>query len=130
MLVEEGKLYGPDGQYVRDTTRQDHIDIITRLFQLSRNTGRFCTEGSVPRPQDWSLTGKDAIKGVRTMVNPVEACGTTPADAADDIYSSTCMSVYTEKTCLDVNTYMLYIRSRIEDLRGKRWITRVLKGER
>ncbi len=129
MLVEEGKLYGADGQFIRDTSRQDHVDIITRFFQLTRNTGRFCTQGQNPQPVDWNVTvarGEHPVKGVNTLTNPVEACGTTRGGNQNSpITSSTCMLVHADKTCLDVDTHLLYIRSRIDDLRGKRWITRV-----
>jgi len=120
MLVEEGKLYGANGQFIRDTTRQDHVDIISREFQISHNTGRFCTSGPNPRVVPWG----GAVYGVATLQNPVEACGFTSEGG-----TSTCVSAYTNRTCLDVDTHMLYIRSRIDDLRGSRWLTRVMKGE-
>jgi len=123
MLVEEGKLYGADGQFIRDATRHDHIDVITRLFQLSNNTGRFCTTGG--QVVRWD----GMAKGARTLRNPVEACGS--GGTAKDVTTSSCwgQTNYVEKTCFDIDSKMLYIRSRIEDLRGKRWITRVLKGD-
>jgi len=136
LLVEEGKLYGVDGQFVRETNRQDHIDLISRFFQLSHNTGRFCQGGM---PVDW---GPDTY-GVKHLSNPVEACGSTtginrpmngdcrplneyplPVDAG----MSTCMNTNNiDKTCFDVSTCMLYIRSRTEDLRGRHWSTRIFR---
>ncbi|HOW35286.1 MAG TPA: hypothetical protein PL155_02570 [Candidatus Omnitrophota bacterium] len=62
LRVEEGKLFTPDTrQYVRQTRKQDSIEVIERQIQLSNDTGRMCN-GS----------------------NPVEAC----CDAGSCCYSN------------------------------------------
>ena len=127
MRVEEGKLFDPvDGQYIRHTNRQDHVDIITRPFKVSKDTDRFCDENSKvrywpgcgqPKPPDDGpcppgIDPQPALEGVSGMSNPVEAC--------NDCLSS----LNIEKTCMDEQQKMIFIRSRVEDLRGRRWVTR------
>ena len=98
--IEEGKLFDPGtGQFVRTTNRQQHVDIIQRAFYISNDTGRFCIDGAPPA----TVGGID---------NPVEACG--------DCFSE----VNIEKTCMDAGANIIFIRSRIRDLRGRRWVTR------
>lgn len=94
--IKEGNLYIPGtNQYVRSARKKDQVDVITRLFQLSNNTGRFCTrEGNVP-------------------VLPVEAC--------DDCTSRFNIS----KICYDTSVNVMFIRSRLLDRSGSKWITDV-----
>ena len=55
--------------------------------------------------------------------NPVEIC-IYPGDKTSDGKSRNCFSKDTiAKTCFDENNNMLYVRSRIEDLRGHFWMT-------
>ncbi len=102
LRIEEGKLYDPsNGEYVRDTTRHDHVDTIQRMFRLSNDTHRFCDAGGNPQPN------------VSGLPNPVEVC--------NDCFEQANIS----KTCMDQARKVLYIRSAIRDLRGRRWVTRV-----
>jgi hypothetical protein len=102
--VREGKLFGiADGQYVRTTNRQDHVDIIQRVFQLANNTGRFC---------HWTGVRFDPTPG-----SPVEVC------AADPNNCNTPANI--DKICMDTDDLKLYVRSRIYDTRQRRWVTRV-----
>ncbi len=100
LLIQEGKLYNPEIKTtVRSIQKRDMVDIIQRSVQLSNDTGRFCTPGtpSTPSPD-----------------NPeVEACN--DCFNTDNVY----------KTCFDKNTLILYVRSRIEDRRGRKWITEI-----
>lgn len=101
--IEEGKLFGPHNQYIRNMNRNDHVDIVQRTFQLSNNTGRFC-DGSSPRsPFD-------------DGANPVEACNNcfSPANI--------------QKTCLDVPSLKLFVRSRVLNEGGRSWFTRTEVG--
>ncbi len=100
LLNEAGKLYNDSNntntkQYVRDTTKYDTFDMVERSIQLSNDTGRFCDVNGNPSG------------------NNVEACG--------DCYHIDKKS----RTCFDKQSKILYIRSRIEDKRGRKWITDV-----
>jgi len=101
LLLEEGKNVNPNpsgNQTVVSTQKKNNADIIQRMIQLSNNTGRFCT-GGIPNARE----------------NPdVEVCGKNEeCFNKDNIY----------KTCFATDTLMLYVRSRIGDLRGRKWIT-------
>lgn len=105
--IEQGKLFDPvSGQFIRNTSRQDHVDIISRTFKISNDTDRLCDASGVPT--DWTN-----LDGVLGLANPVEAC-------------NNCMSAGNiERTCLDEQQLIIFIRSRLEDLRGRRWVTRM-----
>ncbi|MCK5580879.1 MAG: hypothetical protein KAJ18_06360 [Candidatus Omnitrophica bacterium] len=101
--MQSGQLFDVDGQFVRQTNRQDSVDIISRPFYISNDTGRFCSGGT---PTVWP------IEGMAGLTNPVEACGS-------------CFSgVNASRTCFDQDEKIIYIRSRIHDIRGRRWVTR------
>ncbi|MBI3617272.1 MAG: hypothetical protein HY210_03530 [Candidatus Omnitrophica bacterium] len=102
LLLEEGRLYAPDtGQYIRTAQKKDQVDIIERTIQLSNDTGRFCS-GSTPN------TDGNIWYGVP---NPVEAC--------ENCYSSANI----QKTCMDRVRKVILVRSRVQDLRGRKWVT-------
>jgi hypothetical protein len=43
LQIKEGKLYNPETKaVVRSISSKDHVDLISRSFQLSNNTGHFC----------------------------------------------------------------------------------------
>lgn len=99
-LIEEGKLYGPGGQYIRTTRRKDQIDLIQREFQLTNNTGLLCDAAGSPVPG----TG-------------VEVCSFDRGG---------CFSATTsDKNCLDIGSMALFIRSRLVDRHGRKWVTDV-----
>jgi hypothetical protein len=92
LLIEEGKLYDPyTRQFIRTAQKNDQIDIIERVFQLSNDTGRFCPGGSPS--------------------NGVEAC--------DDCFSAANIS----RICMDTANLLIFMRSRIVNLHGRKWIT-------
>jgi len=98
--VEEGELFNPgDGQYVRQTNMQEHIDIIERSLTVTPHAiNRFC---------DW---------GTLTPLVPfVEACGDCFSNANNNI----------QRTCVDRYAQKVFVRSRISDRRGRRWVTRI-----
>lgn len=98
--IEEGELFNlADGRFVRHTNRMDHYDIIQRIFRVSNDTNRFCSAGGSPQ---------GSVDG---LPNPVEAC-------AD------CFGANVERTCMDPAARLIYIRSRISNLGGRRWVTR------
>ena len=102
LLLEEGNLYAPDtGQYIRTAQKKDQVDIIERTFQLSNDTGRFCS-GIAPN------TNGDIWYG---EPNPVEAC--------ENCYST----ANVQRTCMDRVRKVILVRSRIQDLRGRKWVT-------
>ncbi len=108
LRVLEGRLVDPTtNKFVRSVQKRDQVDIIQRSFQMSTDTGRFCGNGSGAW---WDV----ADHAPNTTLNPdVEACNNC-FDAAN-IY----------KTCFDETSLLLWIRSRIEDRRGRHWITDV-----
>ncbi len=106
--VKEGKLYNPeDGQYARSTGVKNQVELVQRMFQLTRDTQRFCVNG-VPR-----ATLPDNTE------NPVEACG-----GGGILGGSSCFSGDNIKlTCFDTDSKMLYIRTRVLDKTGHAWLT-------
>lgn len=135
----EGRLYSHDGQFIRNETRQDHLDIIERVLYLSNDTGRFCsqeagvgsgvgaglslcTSTSSCFPTGWGNSDYAKKRGLRHMVNPVEAC-VVPGTP------DTCFSVTNiTSTCMDLGTSggpTIFVRSRIRDRRRMRWVTRI-----
>jgi hypothetical protein len=112
LLIEHGNLYNPaNGQYVRSTQKKDQVDIVQRIFYLANDTGRFC---------DASGTPVSAPNGGWTsdIPNPVEAC--------EDCFMQNNVAL----TCFDSTSTpdkadrpVIYIRSWIADLHGRKWIT-------
>lgn len=113
--IDEGKLFSVSGggdtrQFIRTASKKDQIDYIERIFQLSNNTGRFCNRGDGPDPSPRA---------------PVEACGYSPGECFN--------SANIEKICMDISTdpatgrsrNVILIRSRVEDLHGRKWVTDV-----
>jgi len=113
LVIEEGQLFTPDTRrYVRQTQKKDQIDLVERVIQLNRNTGRFCSGGARQPTVDGG-------------VNPVEAC--------NNCFSSANVT----RTCMDEGDLsatdgsgnplprhpVIYVRSRIEAKRGRRWVT-------
>ncbi len=116
LRLEEGKLFDPfsgaEVQRTRSTSKRNHIDIIERIFYLSNDTERFCDANGNPR--EWTGPGGSAwaySNGVLGMVNPVEACNN--CDSVANI----------QNTCFDEANKILFIRSRLEDIRGRKWQT-------
>lgn len=101
--IREGKAYVPGtGNLVRSVNKRDHVDIISRRFQLSKNTGRFCNPGVI-----------QPIGGIPNgLFNPVEWCAT-------NCFTDTTI----QTTCYDTTTNMLYIRTRLQETRGHKWVT-------
>ena len=101
---EEGKLFDPaDGQFVRNTNRQDHVDVIERVLYLTPAASRrFCRFGS-PR-----------VSFVETCDN----CFSSADNGGDGVPDY-------QQTCMDTDLNTLFIRSRIKDVRGRRWVTGV-----
>jgi hypothetical protein len=113
--VKEGKLVNPNNQtIVRSLSRRDQIDVIERRIRLSNDTGHFCCLSS----------GKDAhgdaCKPNQIVVwqgetNPVEAC---------TVESNGCLSAANiARTCFDQKTKILYVRSRLINSGGHKWLT-------
>jgi hypothetical protein len=128
LLIDEGKLFNDNRQYIRTAQKQDQIDIIMRFFQLSNDTGRFCYNGV---PTDWEnppvnpITGRPVVSGVEGLKNPVEACNNCFTTAN---MSKTCMFTgdlanLDENGNLNPRHPMIYVRSRIENRRGRKWVT-------
>ncbi len=112
LLIEEGKLKGTT-QMVRSTQTKDTTDIIQRVMQLTNDTGRLCGNGS---GQPW-----DAPPGLPNFTDGrvFRTCTNPGCFACNDCFSDA--NIF--KTCFDEEPKILYIRSRIGDLRGRRWVT-------
>lgn len=114
LLLSEGKLFETDGddrQFIRSAQKKDSIDIVQREFVLSNNTGRFCTTSN---PSFLVLDA--AFRGDK---NPVEKCCGS---------RGCCFSAANiEKICMvtDPEDLRLFIRSRILDQHGRKWVTDV-----
>jgi len=122
LLMEEGKLFsgGLAGkQFVRTVQKKDSIDIVQRTLQLSNDTGRFCT---APGEKPPSKVGK-----VKVENNPVEVCCQTveccfvDGDPATSSIDKTCMVTDGPGT----QDPIIFVRSRIHDKSGRKWITLV-----
>ncbi len=119
--IEEGKLYegvGSDRQFIRNVQAHDRVDIIERKFQLSNDTGRLCGNGG------------DVVDGAPNRgQNPdIEICNdcNNPNNVVDPNKGEVNNSLPRMfRTCFDETTKMLYIRSRIGDISGRKWITDV-----
>ncbi|MEW5894925.1 MAG: hypothetical protein AB1650_04095 [Candidatus Omnitrophota bacterium] len=114
LRIEEGQLYDPaSGRFIRNQTRQDHLDIIERVFYLSNDTKKFCADATTP--QVWSEAWA-RNRGLLGMTNPVEACG--------DCFSTMGGVDHRKLTCMDTTVPAIFVRSLIRDRRRTRWITR------
>ena len=83
------------------------------MFQLSNDTGRFCPPTN---PAPYTTIGNDP----NGLKNPVEACVNTVKGVGDCFNNIT-----VSQTCFDKGTKMLFIRSRIQEQRGRKWVTQI-----
>ncbi|MCA9393558.1 MAG: hypothetical protein KC900_05095 [Candidatus Omnitrophica bacterium] len=116
LRVDEGRLFSPlTGRYARDAQRKDSVDIIQRTLQLTKNTERFCTNAGV-------LVTAGTPEGNRAgwtaaTPNPVEVCCSGSGCCFGPVtITQTCM-VY------DQPYPLIYVRSRIVDKHGRKYIT-------
>jgi hypothetical protein len=113
LQILEGQLYNPEtDQFVRSVNRRDNVDLIQRQIQLSNNTGRFCQVNSSSLCSGTSCANP----------NPVEAC-IAPGSGGNCFTGSNSNGQIIAQTCFDENDNMLFVRSRIQDLRGNFWMT-------
>ena len=117
LQIKEGQLLNPEsGQVVRSATKRDTIDLVSRTIQLSNNTGRFCpVGGGAPLA---CIANDCADYPPATMPNPVEACAL--GGSGGNCFST---EFNIKSTCFDLSNNMLYVRSRLQDLRGHFWMT-------
>lgn len=122
LQIDQGQLISPlTGRFIRSVQRKDSLDLIQRTIQLSNQTQRFCTNAltvvTIGSPEG-NRAGWTA-----DIPNPVEACCDTnecchtPGNA-DRI----CMVVPPADPLGFVNPY-IFVRSRITDDHGRKWIT-------
>lgn len=107
LLLEEGKLFSVSGdtnQYIRTAQKKDQIDLVERVIQLSNDTDRFCDSGGNLVPTGTS-GWTDAVP------NPVEVCG------------NCFTSGNIQATCMDEANKLIFVRSRVVDRHGRKWIT-------
>lgn len=113
-IIEEGRLYTPDRQFVRHAQKRDRIDVIERKIQLSNIAP--VNNANPPTPRMCAAPLFDP--------GPVEAC-CGAAGGTCSAGGSCCYGSNTFKTCFDLNCKMLYVRSRISEKAGRKWITDV-----
>lgn len=107
LLLEEGKLFAVSGdtsQYIRTAQKKDRIDLVERVIQLSNDTDRFCDINGNLVPTGTS-GWTDAVP------NPVEVCG------------NCFTSGNIQATCMDEANKLIFVRSRVVDRHGRKWIT-------
>lgn len=109
LLLDQGQLFFPStNQYVRSVQKKDQIDLVQRIINLSHDTKRFCDAAGNP---------PDFVDG---LPNPVEVCcAATCNNGASNCFDSLAI----EKTCMDIINKIIFVRSRIKDLHGRKWIT-------
>ena len=108
LQIDEGKLFGPGKQFVRTSSKKEQADLIQRVLQLSNDTGRFCNNGA-PTPPGDKINGFEWQPP--SYPNPVEAC--------NDCFSQANI----DRTCMNVAAKVIFIRSRILERSGRKWIT-------
>lgn len=117
LYINEGRLFNIFEQYVRTASKKDSIDLVVRVFQLSNDTGRFCTPGG----------GRQNSSDIWTEDYPERFGSRNPVEACNDCFSPGNI----EKTCMEQNPDpsdptappILYIRSRVLDKHGRNWVT-------
>lgn len=124
LLIEEGKLYDDNDdnkQYIRDVQKRDRVDVVERTIQLSNDTGRLCGNGDVETGCTYDEDGNcitvhwdAADHEPNTALNPfIQVCNDCNNAANKD------------KNCFDETTKILWVRSRLTDTQGRKWITDV-----
>ncbi|MFH1684715.1 MAG: hypothetical protein ABH983_00255 [Candidatus Micrarchaeota archaeon] len=107
-IVEEGRLYAatPGRQFIRTAKKKDQVDIIQREIQLSNFIdGRYCN-GDLTVP---AIVGDDT-----SVPNPVEVCVNMRQE---------CFGGNMPYTCMAIRDKYIFVRSRIADRRGRKWVT-------
>jgi hypothetical protein len=116
--IREGKAYVPDtGRFVRSATRRDQIDVVSRMLQLSNDTGRYCPNAGAP-----GSPGAEPPPTIAdtTLPNPVKACVNSELGLGNCFMPGT-----VNVTCFDKGTNMIFIRSQIHEQRGRKWVTQI-----
>lgn len=107
--INEGKAFVPSlsggSEFVRSATRKDQVDVISRMIKLDNNTGRFCN-------------GTTRVNST-AYPNPVEFC------VNSKVANSNCFTPATiSAICYDVGINTIFVRSRIGNQGGRKWVTR------
>lgn len=144
LRIEQGKVCKASGdkQCYRSVQKNDHVDIVERVLQLSNNTNRFCKVIIDEEKKEVSLDNDPLPAKVDGLTNPVEVCCDSelcePGGVSDPGEGGTCFDEENiDKTCMFVGTWYddpvtheqkffpptIFIRSRIKDLHGRMWVT-------
>ena len=120
LQIDEGQLYSSSGdtrQYIRTASKKDQVDLVERFFQMNNNTGGYClvdeVTGTISLQSSADFSAHYGISPAE--LNPVEICSPSAAGCFT--------SANIDKTCMDVSNNMIYIRSRLQDLHGRKWVT-------
>ncbi len=113
LQIEEGKIISAT-QNVKSTQRRNITDIVQRVVQLSRNTGFVCGTGS-------GAVWDAPVHQPNTQWNPdVEVC--VPPGLGSDPTANCFSAANVYKTCFDEGSLTLYVRSRVWEGRGRKWV--------
>lgn len=139
LVTEEGELLNtidPNYNMVkRSTQRRKHVDLIQRTIFLSKDTGWFCHHAVQRRPCKKDDDPDECVpNGPLNPFNPgvvplnpdVEACSITTTDCFTPAnIVRTCYEVRYDDLDGDgfIDPPRLYVRSRIANLRGRKWVT-------
>jgi hypothetical protein len=117
--IKEGKLLAPNtGQFISTASKKDSVDLIQRIFKLSNNTGRFCPN---PMIDNTIYTMGDLTDDFTGTTNPAY----NPVEVCDNCFDP----VNVEKTCMDTANNLIYIRSRIANFFGHKWVTDISQDQ-
>lgn len=145
--LRDGKLFAPGtNTVVRSMNRRDMVDVIERRVRLSSNSGRFCISSRCSNPNQTVETCTGTIVPVVPPIrpacvadqgsaghcqiedNPVEVCTASNLNPSSNEVSNDCFlntpgMRNVTKTCMDVSTNIIYVRSRLANQQGHRWVT-------
>ena len=110
--IKEGKAYSSDGKPAQvSLVKKAQYDIVERVLQLNRDM--IDVSGFLGR----NAGSVEVYCGGASPTSPVGARYVGAGDGCCSAGSSV------QYTCFDTSTKILYVRSRISDKRGRKWVT-------
>jgi len=103
-----------DRRYLRTTQKKNRVDFIQRVMQISNFPAEYCTAAMEPTSNPYGLSS-----------NPIERCCANTAccfEEEGEVFPS-------ELTCYDDSKKKIYVRSRIADRHGRRWVSDITDRE-
>jgi hypothetical protein len=142
-FMEDGTLFSIDGTQVKDPahaarpngtpwtvgsrisslTQKNQIDVVTRVYQLNPflvSTDNLCDRNRNPAVEVCCPNAPLPLPALSVSTGePVG--GGEPSGAP--LWNCCAVPSYSHKTCLDKQTRILYIRSRVRDTRARHWVS-------